>query len=146
MCDPDTPQPLPAIEVADALVGTVLSPLMPNAMSGSSSSSPSISTFTSGVLPTDTVSAFLNKGGSLRKNHLSINEGWQYFHVYNKKRFKSHTCCVLCNKDVFYGLSHFTSNLEKHMSRLYKEDYKEIMCYRANNAQQASILVRHRQS
>jgi hypothetical protein len=114
-------------------VGTVLPATITNAMSGSGSSNPSISTFASSTL--DTISTFLDKGGSLRLNHLGTNEVWQYFRVYNEKRFKTHAYCGLCNKDVFYGLSHATGNLEKHMSRHHKEDYKEIMCERANKRQ-----------
>ncbi len=128
--DADAPQPLPADEVADALMGTVLPGPIPIAMSGSSS--PSISAFAPSVLSADTVITFLDKGGSLRLNHLGTNEVWQYFCVYNEKQYKSHAYCGLCNKDVFYGLSHATSNLEKHMSRHHKEDYKDIMCERAN--------------
>ena len=132
MSDPNAAQQLPAVEVADAdsdaVVGTmlpVLPPPLPNAVSGSSS--PSISTLASSV-PTDTVSNSLDKGGSLRLNHLGIREVWQRFHVYNERQFKSNAYCGLCNKDVFYGLSHSTSNLEKHIARHHKEDHRDIMC------------------
>lgn len=78
---------------------------------------------------------YVDKGGTLKRNEFGRNEVWQFFRIYNEKRFKQHVFCLLCEKDVYYGLSHATSNLEKHISRHHKDDYKAIMCDRANKRQ-----------
>jgi hypothetical protein len=60
-----------------------------------------------------TQATYVDRGGTLKRNEFSRNEVWQFFHVYKEKRFKQHVFCLLCEKDVYHGLSHAASNLKK---------------------------------
>jgi hypothetical protein len=76
------------------------------------------------------------KGGTLKRNALARNEIWQFFRLYNEKKFsKSAVYCILCSKDIYYGTSHSTSNLEKHVMRHHKDEYKAVMNERAEKKQ-----------
>ncbi len=55
--------------------------------------------------------------------------------MYNEKQFKEHAFCLLCKMDVYYGASHATSNLKKHVDRHHKEVYKAILSERAKKRQ-----------
>ena len=68
--------------------------------------------------------SFIEKGGTLKRNaNATKNEVWQFFQVYNEKKFKTHVFCMLCKSDVSYGKTHSTSNLEKHIQRQHKKEY-----------------------
>jgi hypothetical protein len=76
------------------------------------------------------------RGGTLKRNELARNEIWQFFRLYNEKQFsKAAAHCILCSKDVHYGTSHSTSNLEKHVMRHHKDEYKTVMNERAEKKQ-----------
>ena len=77
--------------------------------------------------------SFIEKGGTLKRNaNATKNEVWQFFQVYNEKKFKTHVFCMLCKSDVSYGKTHSTSNLEKHIQRQHKKEYTSIMKERAD--------------
>jgi hypothetical protein len=71
-------------------------------------------------------------GGTLKRNVNGKSEVWQFFQVYEERKFMTHAFCILCKSDINYGRSHSTSNLEKHMQRHHKKEYDLIMCKRAN--------------
>jgi len=76
--------------------------------------------------------SFIEKGGTLKRNaNATKNEVWQFFQVYNEKKFQTHVFCVLCKSDVSYGKTHSTSNLEKHIQRHHKTEFANIMKDRA---------------
>jgi hypothetical protein len=76
--------------------------------------------------------SFILKGGTLKRNaNATKNEVWQFFQVYNEKKFKTHTFCCLCKSDVSYGKTHSTNNLEKHIQRHHNKEYAIIMKDRA---------------
>ena len=97
-----------------------------NATSTSASSS-----LTASVL-SESPQSFRKQGGTVKRNILGKNEVWEFFQIYNEKNFKTHAFCILCKSDVNYGITHSTSNLEKHMQRHHKKEYENIMCERAN--------------
>jgi hypothetical protein len=73
--------------------------------------------------------SFIEKGGTLKRNaNATKNEVWQFFQVYNEKKFQTHVFCVLCKSDVSYGKTHSTSNLEKHIQRHHKTEFANIGC------------------
>jgi hypothetical protein len=77
--------------------------------------------------------SFIEKGGTLKRNaNAAKNEVWQFFQVYNEKKFRTHVFCMLCKSDVSYGKTHSTSNLEKHIQRQHKKEYTIIMKDRAD--------------
>ena len=86
------------------------------------------------------------RGGTLKRNELARNEIWQFFRLYNEKQFsKAAAHCILCSKDVHYGTSHSTSNLEKHVMRHHKDEYKTVMNERAEKNKETilqEILVK----
>jgi hypothetical protein len=76
--------------------------------------------------------SFVEKGGTLKRNiNATKNEVWQFFQIYNEKKFHTHAFCGLCKSDVSYGNSHSTSNLERHVRRHLKKEYETIMKDRA---------------
>jgi hypothetical protein len=87
------------------------------------------------LTPTYARTTYKDRVGTLKRNEFGRKEVWQFFHIYNEKNYKQYVFCLLCEKDIYYGLSHATSNLEKHISRHHKDDYKAIMCDRANKRQ-----------
>jgi hypothetical protein len=66
--------------------------------------------------PTFARATYVDRGGTLKRNELGRNEVWQFFRIYNEKHYKQYVFCLLCEKDVFYGSSHTTSNLGKNTS------------------------------
>ena len=40
---------------------------------------------------------------------------------------------MLCKSNVNYGITHSTSNLEKHMQWHHKKEYENIMCKQAKD-------------
>jgi hypothetical protein len=78
------------------------------------------------------VSTYLQKGGTLKKNHRGKTETWKYFEIYDEKQYSNCAFCILCNTDIKYGKTHSTSTLDKHLERRHAEEYKGLMCERAN--------------
>ena len=60
------------------------------------------------------------------------DEVWEFFQIYDEKKFRTHAFCILCNSDVNYGRTHSISNLEKHVQRHHEKEYENVMCERAN--------------
>jgi hypothetical protein len=89
----------------------------------------SASSFTANTLSSKSFSV---QGGTLKRNMYGKNEVWEFFQVYNEKKFKTHACCLPCKSDFNYGKTHSTSNLDKHIMRHHKKEYEIIMSDRAN--------------
>ncbi len=89
-------------------------------VTNSSSSTPSTST------------SFCAIGGSLQINYSGRNKIWTYFRVYAEKPYRTHAYCLLCTKDINYGVTHSTSVLEKHVQRHHIEVYNGRMTKRAS--------------
>jgi hypothetical protein len=105
-----------------------------------SSASGSISASETNVIISDVPAT--EKGGTLKRNALARNEIWQFFRLYNEKQFsKSLAYCILCSKDVNYGTSHSTSNLEKHLMRHHRDEYKVVMNERAEKKHKSNSTV-----
>jgi hypothetical protein len=107
--------------------------------SGSSTATPATDTISDAVPASSTASfqsdvlhSFGDQGGTLKRNIHGRNEVWSFFRVYNEKQFKTHAFCILCKKDINYGSTRCTSNLEKHILRHHKEQHKIIMSERAS--------------
>ncbi len=89
--------------------------------------------------------SFSSQGGTLKRNVYGKSEVWQFFQVYDEKKFKTHAFCLLCKCDVNYGSTHSTSNLEKHIKRHHNIEYGRIMSDRANKQLKyrlKSVIVR----
>ena len=103
----------------------------PMSVTFTSASSSVTSSVTASVL-SESPQSFRKQGGTVKRNIQGKNEVWEFFQIYNEKKFKSHAFCILCKSDVNYGKTHSTSNLEKHIQRHHKKEYENIMCERAN--------------
>jgi hypothetical protein len=94
-------------------------------------------------LPASTLSShsFSVQGGTLKRNVHGKSEVWEFFQVYDEKKFKTHAFCLLCESDVNYGSSQSTSNLEKHIKSHHNIEYERIMSDRANKRPVPSSVV-----
>jgi len=118
---PNTYQNPPTVAVVDISNNDDASPLTETESVSEASSNPrsavEVETEASTVDPSTAISrtaseSFILKGGTLKRNaNATKNEVWQFFQVYNEKKFKTHAYCVLCKSDVSYGKTHSTSNL-----------------------------------
>ena len=97
----------------------------------SDATSTSASSVTASMLSASPQS-FRKLGGTLKRNMHGKDEVWEFFQIYNDKKFTVLAFCILCNSAVNYGRTHSTSNLEKHLQRHHKKGYKNVMCERAN--------------
>jgi hypothetical protein len=76
--------------------------------------------------------SFYEEGATLKRNVNGKSDVWQFFHIYDEKKFQDHAFCLLCKSDIKYGKTHSTSNLEKHIQRHHKKEYEDIMIQRSN--------------
>ena len=103
----------------------------PMSVTFTSASSSVTSSVTASML-SESPQSFRKQGGTVKRNIQGKSEVWEFFQIYNEKKFKTHAFCILCKSDVNYGKTHSTSNLEKHIQRHNKKEYENIMCERAN--------------
>lgn len=78
---------------------------------------------------------FVDRGGSVKQNVLGRSEVWKFFRIYNEKPYKMHALCVLCNTDVFYGATHCTGNLSRHMERKHRKEFDLLQSQKESKRQ-----------
>lgn len=106
------------------------------------------STFDSNFTPsraTNSNGSLAGKDGTRKRNQHGSSEVWEYFD-FTENECEEHAFCLLCEKDVFYGGSHATSNLLKHFERHHNEEFKYIMIDRATKKQSIQLDYYDRQA
>ena len=138
LSQPNTNQNPPIVSIVDLSNNDATSPLTESEVSSNPPSTVEVEASASTADSSFAISrisseSFIEKGGTLKRNaNATKNEVWQFFQVYNEKKFKTHVFCMLCKSDVSYGKTHSTSNLEKNIQRKHKTEYDIIMAERAN--------------